>query len=219
MLSSNTLLNTNEEIPEVFFVFVNFNHFITKYSLDMTKGFTSGALGQISISNSLQKYMDGDIDYLPFIPNSNCDLMSPSMFNLNITSEYRIEYNCELYRRFNHKKFPSRLSATYAFGDFESCLKTSQKYGWDINTVRKFKLEPTPLNRVVKVNMEIISTMRHAEHVSMIDQNNQNIIWNAYWTGCGDVQMELPTANGRRIFNSDIIWEYLIEGRLTLIED
>jgi hypothetical protein len=219
MNNQTYLLNLNEEIPKVFFVFVNFNNHITKHNLEITKGFSSGAVGQIEITNSLQKYLDGNIDYLPFIPNPNCELISPSMFNINITSEYITEYNCELYRRYNHKIFPSRFSAIFAFGEYETCVKVSKKYGWDINTVRKFKLEPTPLNRVIKVNMEIISTMRHAECVSMIDQNNHNLNWKEYWTGGGEIQTGLPTVKGTTFFNSDIIWEYLIEGRLTLIED
>jgi hypothetical protein len=214
-----SLLNLNEKIPEVFFVFVNFNNFITMHNLKFTKGFTSAAFGELSNRDILQKYIDGNIDYFPFIPNLNRDLMAISMFCHNITSDFQTEYNCELYRRYNYSKFPSRLSAIYAFGDYDTCLAVAEKHKWNINTVRKFKLEPSPLNRVVKVNMGIISLLRTANRVSMIDQNTQNNIWNSYWNAYGNLPMELPTINGRKEFNSDIIWEYLIEGRLTLIEN
>jgi hypothetical protein len=67
--------------------------------------------------------------------------------------------------------------------------------------------------------MEIVSLERTANRISMLDQETQNIIWQSYWTGYGDFPMELPTVNGRQRFDSGIIWEYLVEGRLTLIED
>jgi len=219
MNNITTLLNTEENIPEVFYVFVNFGNFTTKHNLEITKGFTSAAFGQIFMTDFIEKYVNGNIDYLPFIPNPSKDLMVISLFNNDITSEYQTEYNCELYRRYNYPKYPSRLSAIYAFGDFETCLKVSEKYHWDIKTVRKFRLEPTPLNRVVKVNMDIISVSRLAARISMTDPDTQNKIWETYWTGYDNFQLELPTIKGRKLFNSEIIWEYLIEGRLTLIED
>lgn len=163
--------------------------------------------------------MAGTVDYLPFIPNPNKDVQMVSVFYNNITSEYRTEYNCELHRRYNFQTYPSRLSAFYAFGDYDTCVAVSKKHHWNINTVKKFRLEPSPFNKVVKVNMEIVSLERYANRVSMLDQETQNIIWQSYWTGYGDFPMELPTIHGRQVFNSGIIWEYLVEGRLTLIED
>lgn len=218
-MDTTKLLNLDEKIPEAFYVFVNMDNLVTKHNLEVTKSFSSGAFGQLSMGDFTQKYLDGTVDYLPFIPNPNKDVMMVSMFYNNITSEYRAEYNCELHRRYNFPTFPSRLSACYAFGDYETCVQVSNKYHWDITTVKKFKLEPTPFNKVVKVNMEIVSLERYANRVSMLDEETQNIIWQCYWTGYGNFPMELPTIHGRQVFNSGVLWEYLVEGRLTLIED
>jgi hypothetical protein len=215
---NNKLMNINEEIPKEFYVFVNLDNPITKHNLEITKGFTSGAIGNII---NMKKYLDGTMDYLPFIPNPNQDHGPLSMFQWNITSDYRAEYNCEIFRKEHCPLFPSRLSAIYAFGDFETCKKVSATYSdWDINNVRKFSLEPIPFTRVVKVNMEIISLMRGADTRCSLDQNAHNTIWNSYWRGDGNIQLELPSLTWEReIRNSGIIWEYLIEGRLKLIEE
>jgi hypothetical protein len=39
-------------------------------------------------------------------------------------------------------------------------------------------------------------------------------LWSGYWTGFGDIALELPTSPGfqREVFHSGTIWEYLIEG-------
>jgi hypothetical protein len=138
------------------------------------------------------------------------------MFCHNITSKNTTEYNCEIHRKNYKSKFPSRLSSCYAFGDYESCLEVSRKYHWNINTVRKFKLIEHRDNRIAKVNMEIISLQRAAGNVAMIDTENLYQIWESYWNGVGELKMELPTMTGRQTFESGIIWEYLVEGILTL---
>ncbi len=218
-METNKLLNSEESLPEVFYVFVNMNSLLTKHNLEFTKGFSSGAFGQLGIGDFAKKYLEGTVDYLPFIPNPDKDIQMVSAFYNNITSEYRTEYNCELHRKYNFPTYPSRLSAIYAFGDYDNCIEVSRKYHWDITTVKKFKLEPSPFNKVAKVNMEIVSLERYANRVSNLDQNAQNTIWQSYWTGFGEIQMELPTVNDRQLFNSGLIWEFLIEGRITLVEE
>ena len=213
------LLNIKKKIPDEFYVFVNLNNMMTKHNLEFTKTFTSAIFGQLSVTpDLLPKFLTNSINYLPFIPNDESDFKVISMFNNSITSDYRIEYNCELFRKRFYPHFPSRLSCIYAFGDFKDCEIVSKKYGWNLSTVMKFKLIDNPLNRVVKVNMEIISLGRYANNVSIIDKDSQNDIWESYWNGSGNIKMELPTLNGRKEFESSEIWEYLIEGQLKLIE-
>ncbi len=212
------LLNINENIPETFYVFVAQTNLFTQHNLNVTKSFTSGSVFHWSDSNFIKKYLAGKIDYLPFIINQNKDIQAISAFENSITSEYRTEYNAEMHRYNNFPHFPSRLSAVYAFGDIETCKKVALKYGWNLNSVRKFKLIEHPLNKVVKVNMEIVSLDRYAQRVSFCDLNTTNQIWNSYWRGIGNIEMELPTINGRQKFESDEIWEYLIEGRIEVIE-
>lgn len=141
------------------------------------------------------------------------------MFSHNVTNEYQTEYNCELHRYYNFPKYPSRLSSSYAFGDYESCKLVSQKYGWKLDTVRKFKLIPHEQNRVAKVNMEIISLERLANNISMQDMATLNQVWSWYWNGNGQLELELPGHSGsRQIYKSGEIWEYLVEGILELVE-
>lgn len=90
---------------------------------------------------------------------------SPTSFSFNVVNDYALEYNLELYRYANECRYPSRMSAIYAFGDYGTCIEVNKKYNWDLKTVKKFKLlknnELTDrLTRVTKHNMEIISYMR-----------------------------------------------------------
>ena len=99
-----------------------------------------------------------------------------------------------------------------------TCKLVSKKYGWDLSSVRRFTLLESPLNRVVKVNMEHVSLSRHAYKVASMQ--NVEKIWNAYWTGVGNIQMELPDGPGfsRNKYDSGEIWEYLVEGCLQPVE-
>jgi hypothetical protein len=69
--------------------------------------------------------------------------------------------------------------------------------------------------------MEIIrKTMNTQEDLPkyffvFVDMEN---IWLSYWNGESEGVFELPTMDGRRKFEVDILWEYLIEGRIQLVE-
>lgn len=216
------LCNSDESIPDVFYIFTNTSNLITKHNLQATKGFTSGSIGEILAREELQKkYFDGTLDYYQYIPNPQPDIGGMSMYALNATTEYRIEYNCEGHRKTceDAKFFPSRLSALYAFGDYESCEGVSQKYNWSLDSVKKYRLLNLPFTRVAKVNMEIISLMRTVERQASWGHEEQVKIWHHYWMGGANIDLELPTDGGdfERI-SSGVIWEYLIEGRVELIE-
>lgn len=234
--------NPKEDVSEEFYIFVNTTNAQTKHNIEKTNCIVSAAFlqciedsdkefadkylkGIISAYSPLgrheskftEKYETGNLEYLPFVVNHDCDVNFVSMFNNSITNDYTIEYNCEVHRRYNYPTYPSRLSGCYAFADYESCIHVSEKYGWNIKSVRKFKLIPHKNNRVAKVNMEIISLQRYAESVAMIDQENQIRIWESYWNSFGEIELELPTLNsGRRNFKSGVLWEYLVEGILML---
>lgn len=213
-------INIAESIPDEFFVFVNLQNFITKNNYQNSKTFHSAAFGELSLQGDfLEKYIKGTINYLPFVINQDRSLHSISPFHNSITADYRTEYNVEIARRYNYPLYPSRLSATYAFGDYNSCIEVNKKYNWDLSTVQIFRLNHHPLNRVAKVNMEIISLERHASRVSTIDQKTCDFIWKHYWTGQGKMQMELPSLNmTMEKYDSGILWEYLIEGSITCID-
>lgn len=221
--SNAIFCNSNDSIPEVFYVFTNTNNWLTKHNLTFTKGFTSGSIGEILASKDLQKkYFDGTINYYQYIPNEAPDLHGLSAYSMSATTEYRIEYNCEGHRKTCKDTilFPSRLSALYAFGDYETCVKVNEKYpGWNLGSVRKFKLLDMPLTRVAKVNMEIVSLMRDAERRGSWPNEEQVKIWHHYWMGDGNLDLEVP-ADGKNFekVSSGVIWEYLIEGRVELVE-
>ena len=126
------LINLDEEIPNIFYVFVNLNKFITKNNYEGSKTFNSAVFGELYTNKQLlDKYLKGTINYLPYIPNPNSDLHVVSPFQSTITSNYQTEYNVEIARQYNFPLYPSRLSATYAFGDYDSCVRVSNLYRWD----------------------------------------------------------------------------------------
>lgn len=134
-----------------------------------------------------------------------------SPYFLTAINDYRIEYDAEMHRMAKHSLYPSRLSSIYAFSDMNTCHQVSMKYGWPLNSVKKFRLKENPFNRVIKVNMEHVSLARLAYKISMI--TNVSCIWESYWSGIGNIMLELPEAGGgRKRYESGVIWEYLIEG-------
>lgn len=212
------IVNVAESVPTEFLVFIDQTNYITKHNLKVAKAFSSSASSQWFDNTFAQKYEKGEIDYLPYSINPNRNIQTVSPFENTITSEYSTEYNAEVFRKHYFPKFPSRLSCIYAFGDLATCGQVSKKYGWNLLSVKRFSLIPNPLNRVAKVNMEMVSLYRYATRVSMMDTLTVEKIWNAYWTGQSDMQLELPTINGRQTFKSGVIWEYLIEGQIQLVE-
>lgn len=219
---TNMTLNTREDLPEEFYVFVNLLNPITKHNFEITKGFSSAVLGEVLAQPILlKKYLNGTLNYLPFVPNSNIDSHSISMYTMSATGDYRAEYNCELYRSShdNTKLYPSRLSCIYAFGDYESCKVVAEKYGgWDLDSVQKFRLVDISLTRVAKVNMEVISLIR-SEGFTSFSPQEQEKIWGHYWSGRSNLKLEVSkNSDTTEVCHSGIIWEYLIEGRLESIE-
>ncbi len=211
-------MNKDEACPEIFFIFVNRLNPITCHNLKFTKCFHSAAFTNCLMdSDFLQKYQDGTAKYLPFIPNGlDVKIFSPYM--LSAINDYRVEYDCEVYRKHHYPLFPSRLSSIFAFGDYESCKKVSEKYKWNLQEVKKFRLIKHELNRVVKANMEHISLARHAYKISTIQSAHE--LWKSYWDGDSEFSLELPTHDFKRqIISSGLIWEYLIEGKVELYED
>jgi len=206
-------INTNEDCPSEFYIFVNTNNPITFNNVETIGSICSSGITAASMNEEmLTKYINGDLDYLPFLPNPN---MSPaiSMYQASVINNYRAEYNAELTRKQHFKTYPSRLSAIYAFADYGTCQEVSRKYGWNLNTVRKFTLQDIPLTRIAKVNMEVVSLVRHAYSVSTFGSDDE--VWQHYWSGGENLEFELPGRDFQpQRHQSGVIWEYLIEGAL-----
>lgn len=215
------LLNKKESIPEKFYIFVNQLNPMTHNNFNITKTFVSAAYAQCSMFDDFsKKYLGGQVNYLPFGLANEQDLKVVSPFHLSAINDYMTEYNAELARKYNFPLYPSRLSATFAFGDYETCQEVSKKYGWSLSEIREFKLtQKNPFVRVIKVNMEIVSLARYANKISSNDQQTINKIWNSYWSGEGEIRLDLPDIAGKRqIKSSGEIWEYLIEGAVVAID-
>ena len=165
----------------------------------------------------LENYINGKQKYLPFIPSSDIQI-SPTSFAFNIVKNYALEYNLEQHRYTNFGKYPSRLSAIYAFGDYETCKRVNQIHGWDLKTVKKFRLLKNEifqdLFRITRNNMEIVSCLRSLD-CRFFSKEEQEKIYEHYWSGKGN----LVLSNYGQNYNTGEIYEYLIEGVLELVEE
>ncbi|MGD0238011.1 MAG: hypothetical protein ABSC55_26200 [Syntrophorhabdales bacterium] len=205
------LMNIDEEVPSEFFIFVSQLNPMTYHNFNLIGQFSSGAFSSASLGPEyLQKYLKGEFRYLPYEP-VQMDAMMLSPYFLTAINDYRIEYDAEFYRRKFYPFYPLRLSAIYAFGDYDSCVRVNRKYGWSLTEAYRFKLLDHPLNRVVKVNMEHVSLARHAYKVSMLQDIDK--LWAGYWSGFDNLVLELPASGyQRKTYESGVVWEYLIEG-------
>lgn len=170
-----------------------------------------------------KRFLDGTANYLPYVPAlPDGHIVSP--FCMKTIADYSIEHDAEYVRRKFFPCLPSRLSAIYAFGDYESCVLCNQKYGsgWKLDTVKEFNLMEVPndpFTRVARVNMEVVSLARYAYHNASLDGPTREALWKHYWSGGGKFSMELPDSNYEpKIMPVGVIWEYLIEGGLQLKE-
>jgi hypothetical protein len=146
-----------------------------------------------------------------------------SLFTVHATSQYEVEYDAEYLRYHEFPTLPSRLSAVYAFGREEDCRKAHELYHWDLSTLRRFRLIRDPLARVHRANMAIVSLMRSVYPRASWSREDRDNIWRHYWFGGGSLKVEIPVirkgAPGPQWFESGEIWEYLIEGRLELVDE
>ena len=208
---------TSVELPETFYVFVNESVPVVAHNIRFTRRISSAAAGAWSDPDFVGKYLADGVDWLPFLPNP---AMTPwlSFFGANLIASYGIEYAAELTRRRAFPDLPSRLSAVYAFGDRENAAEATRRYGWPLGSVREFRLVPLPLTRIARCNMEIVSLARYASAVSSLDEQTQEAIWTSYWSGAGDIALDLPgmPLGERQVRHSGELWEFLIDGAIEL---
>jgi len=218
--------NTNEPLPEIFYVFLHFDgssiyDWVNKHNYSLRKELRSSGLNNLSDPDMAMAFISGDIDYLPFVRNNDYVTRAvPSSFVLKIMSNYHVEHELEIHRKLHYKTFPSRLSALYAFGSFDDCMQTVKKYGWDKSKIRRFRLSDLTPFRVVKVNMEIVSLLR-ATPLMVTNTEDKDNVFDAYWKGQGNITVDIPVdgrRETRRRIDSGTIYEYLIEGVLSEIE-
>jgi hypothetical protein len=204
------------EPPDELFVFVDRTLWVTRHQYELIGGFASRCAGLLATEEGRRRYDSGEIDLLPFRPNPD-QYPDLSPFVLKLMTEQWIEYEAERIRQARYPSVPSRLSAIYAFADTESCVAVAQKYGWDLGTVRRFSPAPRFPLRAIRVNMEIVSLMRTTYRFGSWQADDADTIWSHYWQGAGNLQIQTPdteTLGATRVWESGVIWEWLIEGRL-----
>jgi hypothetical protein len=204
------------EVPQEFFIFVDRTSMATRHNYDLTGGFTSRCAGLLASPTDVQKLDAGQIDLLPFKQNPDqYPFLSP--FVVKLTTELWIEYEAERLRKAEHPESPSRLSAIYAFGDETTCVEVASRHGWDLASVRRFVLASGTPYRAARVNMEVVSLMRTVFRLGSWQVEDSNHIWSHYWQGKDNLQVSTPEIEGfggRRTWDSGVVWEWLIEGRL-----
>lgn len=225
MSNDNTikLINKNESAPKEFYIFLDFGDniydYVNQHNYCLSGVMISAALKRYLGEGNLTNYENGEIDYLPFVRTDMPNMFIPSAFILKTINEYNLEHNLEWYRRNNLKKYPSRFSSIFAFGDYESCKEVSKRHGWNLSSVKKFRLyeglgELKKYVRIGKFNMEIISMLRGTP-VMCFPIEDQEELYKKYWTGEGNTIIDFM---GERI-ESGGIYEYLIEGMLEEVKD
>ena len=213
------LLNVRENIPKNFYIFVDTDNPITARAMRTTKTFSSSAYTMCRHSKSfLEKYIKGKVRYLPYKECSQ-DMKVFSPYYMAVVNEFGIEHDAERVREKFYPLYPSRLSAVYAFGDYDTCVKVSKKHNWDLKSVRRFELVNDRSTRVIKVNMEIVSATRSMDIHCNLDEETRELLWKNYWTGSSYVPIGPHLANYPiGTLKVDDIFEYLIEGSLIIDE-
>jgi hypothetical protein len=224
-------------VPSEFFIFVNQASFWTRHNFNVSGSFVSGGFAaanpdavpsgtvaaisagaEAPVGSALRAgYEAGTLDYLQFSVNPQY-FGWPTPFAAGATTEYRVEWDAEVCRKHYDPMLPSRLSAVFAFGDYAACEAVNAQHGWPLDEVEQFRLIPNDLNRLTRVNMEIVSVARCSYRRAFWESEQIDWFWRSYWSGAGNLAVELPIdgVNFERVESGEI-WEYLIEGRLDSI--
>lgn len=207
----NQLINITGAIPNEFFIFVHFSTPETARSLSVHNGFISPSCEMWSHPEMLEKYKKNIIDNLPLVENEKIDIKRYSPFLASKIKDYLIEVEIERFRLEHYPHCPSRLTSIFAFGDVDTCNNVIALHNWQRQSLRKFQLIDNEHNRVAKVNMSIVSYV--SSFYNAIPKDIRGKFWDLYWSGKHSV---LDLGNNVPPFPKDIIWEYLIEGQVTI---
>ena len=225
MFSEIRTMNTNEKVPEYFYIFTGRNpdslfSQIEKYNIGLRDGtIISNGFQQMFSMNNPKVFLTGDVDYLPYIKNPDY-FGGVSPFNWRIVERYSIEYNLEVYRLQHYKHYPSRFSGLFAFGDYETCKNISNKYPkiWKLEDCMKYKLKDCGVYneyiKVVKTNYNIIGLLDHLGYGESIFGNEA--VYDAYWKGQENLKRAAYSEKGIVLPERKVgaRYEYIIEGIL-----
>jgi len=207
-----------------YFVFADTSDPMCWHNLHFTRCIISAGVSAASSDPAFAAaYADGTAVYVPYVPNISRSTGFISRFSISAASTYTVEYDAEYTRYKEFSLLPSRFSCVFAFATKEDCKKAHELYRWDLAQVRRFRLEDIPGTRVHRANMEIISLMRAVLPRASWTEQDRQAVWRHYWSGGGSLKVEIPAMRDgsprREWFESGEIWEHLIEGRLTLLDE
>jgi hypothetical protein len=135
-------------LPADLFIFVDRLVPMTRWNLETVGSFTSASWPMFAGDPDFaSKHDRGAVDYQFLVPNTERSHGFVSPYARTAVTDYMLEYNAEEVRRREFPTCPSRLSAVFAFGDWESCEHVNAKYCWDDSSVQKFHLQPSPNRR------------------------------------------------------------------------
>lgn len=130
-----------------------------------------------------------------------------SVFTASVIADWCVENDAEVIRREEFHHQPSRLSATFAFGDEASCRAASALYDWNLGEVRRFRPIDDARLRIARVNMERVSLARRWYRIADRSDEEIDAYWREYWSEEGETAMDLPAAEpgDRQIIQSGLI--------------
>lgn len=223
------LLNAFEVAPDCFYISCNEDFSDNENGCRILQ---SGIFDNIEDLSIKEKYSTGELNYLI----NNKGAYSTELTETNEVVNRRVsgcdpsEELIEQYRRTLSPLFPSRISCVFAFDNYEICRICKEKYSWEHGKIRKYRLIEDKATRVIRCNMEIISTFREL----LVDTNQKNVpnlFYNSYgdlcrnyWFGTGSIDFGIFVSDDN-VYKSNVngrcraLWEYLIEGRLELVEE
>jgi hypothetical protein len=226
-------INTNEEVPDEFYISLiyenNIIDQINKTNYINTKKIKSAGFNNVFIKENKDSFLNGNMNYLPSSTGITTNFLSPLILKhsdnyykiptIENIKNYTTEIDIELIRKKYYKKYPSRFSGIFAFGDIETCKKVCSKHNWDLNSFKKFKLIDTEeFNDYIKVgkfNMDILSLLK--DPYMHILPKKENELAESYWEGSkkvNNIEFYNTLTHDNGIFNLEIIPEYIIEGVL-----
>ena len=211
------------DLPPELFIFVDQTSMMTRNNFQLRRTFNSRFAEPLQTEEGRAAIDSGEIDPMPFKQNPD-QYPDLSPFVLRLATEQWIEWEAERRRRSVAPLAPSRLSAVYAFGDEATCRTVSARHGWHLSTVWRFQVNTDFTWRAARVNMEVVSLMRGIYRLASWDTDSSNHIWDHYWSGGENLQLEVPAVGGplgnqRDVVNSGVIWEWLIEGQVISHDD
>lgn len=128
------------------------------------------------------------LDYNNLLPNFLCN---------NI---YYSEYILEEFRQKNFPSYPSRLSCLFSFATYEIAAHLNKFYNWN-SPIKEVHVDKNC--KIIKCDMNWITYFRKGNKMTPD-------LCRAYWQG-------IPLNNVFPDLNAETVYEYLIEGQLSLV--